>query len=241
MKSIGLLGASGRMGVKVAALLAGEYAARAALNAKAGRGQSLENLFSCDAVIDFSLPEAGVALASQISSSGKGPALVVASTGWKLEQRKALEEAARFVPVIASSNFSLGVMALLEILKSASPLLDSLGYVPVITEIHHRHKKDSPSGTALSLQRVISPSGPGTVQTQSIRAGEIIGEHEIAFYGPSDVIQFAHSAKDRDIFARGAIEAALWLTEKRVKNPAFHGIIPVETFFSDFKAARAPV
>jgi dihydrodipicolinate reductase len=81
-------------------------------------------------------------------------------------------------------------------------------------ETHHRHKKDSPSGTAITLQRAISPDDPNQIQTHSIRAGEVIGEHTIGFYGRADKITLSHSAQDRSLFARGAIEVALWLAQK---------------------------
>jgi 4-hydroxy-tetrahydrodipicolinate reductase len=243
--ALGVLGFNGRMGKRVVALLGpepgSEFGHRAELKALVGKNHSTEGLLGCEAVIDFSNPEAAVNLAAKIVAARMGPAVVVASTGWKLDQRKALEGAAAFVPVIMSSNFSLGVLALMEILKAAAPLLDSLGYVPVITETHHRHKKDAPSGTALSLQRTVAPAGPGNVQTHSIRAGEVIGDHQIAYFGPSDVLRFEHSAQNRDIFARGAIEAALWLARKRGADPYFRGMIPVDVFFSDLKASKASV
>jgi 4-hydroxy-tetrahydrodipicolinate reductase len=234
--SLGVLGCEGRMGKRVIELAASEFASQAELKALVGRAHSTEVLLDCDVVIDFSNPEAVMNLSSKITIAKKGPALIVASTGWKLDQRKILEDAAQIVPVVMSSNFSLGVLAFLEILKSAAPLLDSLGYLPVITETHHRHKKDSPSGTALSIQRVISPSGPGGVQTHSVRAGEVIGDHQVSYYGTSDILRFEHTAANRDIFARGAIQAALWLARKRQADSYFHGMIPVDVFFSDFKA-----
>ena len=237
--SVGVLGSNGRMGKRVVELISAEFAAHAELKAMVSRDHSTEALLGCDVVIDFSNPEAVVNLAAKITATGKGPALIVASTGWKLDQRKTLEHAAQLVPVIMSSNFSLGVLAFMEILKTAAPLLDSLGYLPVITETHHRHKKDAPSGTALSLQRLIAPAGPGNIQTHSVRAGEVIGDHQVSFYGTSDILRFDHSAQNRDIFARGAIQAALWLARKRGADSYFRGMIPVDVFFSDFKAAKA--
>jgi 4-hydroxy-tetrahydrodipicolinate reductase len=240
---IGLLGPNGRMGKQVIALLSSEFQNRAELTALVGKDHSTDGLLACDVVIDFSNPGAVVNLASKIQAKAGGPALVVASTGWTLDQRKVLEAASQFVPMVISSNFSLGVLAFMEILKVASPLLDSLGYLPVIEETHHRHKKDAPSGTALSLQRIISPMAPGGVQTHSVRAGEIVGDHQVSFHGTSDVIRIEHSAQNRDIFARGAIEAALWIVSARTRseNPVAHGMIPAETFFSDFKATQASV
>jgi 4-hydroxy-tetrahydrodipicolinate reductase len=243
MISVGLIGCDGRMGKRVVALMASEFQKRAELKALIDQNSSPGNQMGCAVVIDFSTPEAGANLASRISAARSGPALVIASTGWTADQRKQLEEASQFVPVLMSSNFSLGVMALHEIIKISAPLLDSLGYKPVITETHHHHKKDAPSGTAFALQRTIQQTlgSSSDIQTHSIRAGEIVGDHQISFFGSSDWIRIEHSAMDRDIFARGAIEAALWLAERRGKEPAFHGLIPTEVFFSDFKAAQASV
>ena len=230
MTAIGLLG-RGRMGKVVETLLKTDYANQVQVTSMIGKGDSMESLASSAVVVDFALPEATLNFLSSFKSKANPPALVVASTGWKLDQRKELEAYAALSPVIVSANFSLGVLALMDILKKASPMLEKLGYTPIISETHHRHKKDAPSGTALSLQRVIAPAGPGNVQTHSVRAGEIIGDHEVTFYGSADHLTFGHFAQDRSIFARGAIEAALWLAEKRAAGTK--GILSIDTFFSE--------
>jgi 4-hydroxy-tetrahydrodipicolinate reductase len=233
---IGLLGGSGRMGQWVTQLVQNEYAAKAQLAAMPAQGDALTPLLGSDVVIDFSLPDAMQALAEHaLAQAGPLPAFVVASTGWKLEQRARLEELAKRTPVLVSSNFSTGVLALLDILKRSSPLLEKLGYTPVIVETHHRHKKDAPSGTAISLQRAIAPSGPGNVQTHSIRAGETIGDHEVTFHGVADQIILSHFAQDRSIFARGALDAALWLAERKTKGDLPTGIVGIEKYFESLK------
>lgn len=237
MIQIGLLGAKGRMGEWVSKLLAGDYAKKAKLAASPTRGQPLASLIATDVVIDFSSPAAMLELAqTALKHTGPLPAFVVGSTGWKLEERKALEELAKKTPVLMASNFSTGVLALIDVLKQASPLLEKLGYTPVIRETHHKHKKDSPSGTALSLQRSISPAGPGNVQTFSVRAGEIIGDHEVTFYGPGDHLKFGHFAQDRSAFARGAVDVALWLASKR-GTPAPAALMGIEKYFEELKKA----
>jgi 4-hydroxy-tetrahydrodipicolinate reductase len=223
------------MGKWVANVLEAEYAQRAKLAAAPARGQPLDPLLATDSVIDFSSPEAMLALAqAALKHPGKLPAFVVGSTGWKLEDRLILEELAIKTPVLMASNFSTGVMALIDILKQASPLLEKLGYMPVIRETHHKHKKDAPSGTALSIQRSISPSGPGNVQTFSVRAGEIVGDHEVTYYGPGDHITFGHFAQDRSVFARGAIDIALWLASKRGQTGG-GSLIGIEKYFEELK------
>jgi len=226
---IGLLGARGRMGLRVQALLGQEYASRAQLAATADYGDKFDALAACDAVIEFSAPEAAADLARALSArKGAIPALVVGSTGHAAETRKPIEELARRAPVVISSNYSIGVLALRHILGEAAPLLKKLGYTPSIIETHHRHKKDAPSGTAILLQGAISPGQPTAVQTHSVRAGEVIGDHEVAFYGPSDKIVLGHFAQNRDIFARGAIDVALWLASLRGKRT---GLIPIQEYF----------
>lgn len=234
MIRIGLLGATGRMGQWVQKLIETEFGQKAQLAARAGQNDPLEPLLDTDVVIDFSLPVAMRALAAKSMTRKTGlPAFVVGSTGWKLEERHDLEELSKHTPVLMSSNYSTGVMALLEVLRQAAPMLEKIGYTPVLVETHHRHKKDAPSGTALSLQRAISPTGPGNVQTHCIRAGEIIGDHEVTFYGPGDHLTLGHFAQDRSIFARGAIDAALWLADKRGQPSMTGKIIGIETFFKE--------
>lgn len=238
MARVGLLGPNGRMGQWVTRLLQTEYAGRAELAHSAGRGVSLEPLLHTDVVIDFSLPEAMLELAQAAAkAAGTLPAFVVGSTGWTIDQRRALEELAKKTPVLMASNFSTGVLVLTELLKQAAPLLDQLGYTPVIVEAHHKHKKDAPSGTALSLQRAIAPAGPGNVQTHAVRAGEVIGDHEVTFYSAGDRIQLGHFAQDRSIFARGAIDVALWLAGQRAQGPAAFGgkLIGIDLYFEELK------
>lgn len=110
-----------------------------------------------------------------------------------------------------ATNFSAGVAAMARLLRTAAPLLASLGYTPVVTETHHRHKKDAPSGTALTLTDALRPTYPESVQTHSVRAGEIVGRHDVTFFGSHDTLAIEHDALDRGVFARGAIDAALWL------------------------------
>lgn len=215
MIALGILGAKGRMGREVSSVLEKDYATRATCIAAADRGDDLSSLLDSQVVIDFSSPAAVLELVKLAENGApRLPALVLGSTGWKIDERNRLLELSKRTPVLMTSNFSTGVLAFTHILKQAAPLLEKLGYTPVIVEGHHRHKKDAPSGTALSLQRAIAPAGPGNVQTHSIRAGEIVGDHEVTYYGTGDRISFKHEAQDRSIFARGAIDVALWLATK---------------------------
>ena len=223
------------MGQWVTRLLEEEFAGQARLTASVGKGDAVEALFDCQVVIDFSTPDAARASAQAALKAGKTKSVwIIGSTGWTSAQLETLEALARVTPVLMASNFSTGVLALSEILKQAAPLLLKLGYTPVLVDTHHRHKRDTPSGTALTLQKVIAPDSPASVQTQSVRAGEIIGDHEITFYGPGDHLTLGHFAQDRSVFARGALEAALWLVEARKSGRKLDGeILGMDSFFRD--------
>lgn len=234
---LGLLGSRGRMGTRVSHLLNTEYLPMAKLTAHANHGDPLLPLLDTDVVIDFSSPAGMAELARRALERHQPlPAFVVGSTGWSEHEHQALEELAAKTPVLVSFNFSTGILLLAEILKSASPILSRLGYTPVIVETHHRHKKDAPSGTALLLQRSIHPEAAQEIQTHSIRAGEVIGDHAVHYYGPSDSIALSHHAMDRTLFARGAIDVAVWLGKKHLQNPMLKGFIPIESFFEDLKS-----
>lgn len=235
---VGLLGSRGRMGTRVSHLLNAEYTKTARLSAQANQDSPIEPLLNADVIIDFSSPSGMARLAREaLLSTQPLPAFVVGSTGWKPAEYEALELLATKTPVLVSFNFSTGILLLAEILRSASPLFKQLGYTPVIVETHHRHKKDAPSGTALLLQRSVNPEYPQQIQTHSIRAGEVIGDHSVGFYGVADTITLTHHAMDRDIFARGAIDVALWLANKYTKNRTLRGFIGIDAFFDDLKGA----
>jgi 4-hydroxy-tetrahydrodipicolinate reductase len=203
------------MGSLIAQLLKNEYSHVAHLAASMGRNDPPEHLLKTDVIIDVSTPSAMASLATwALSSSSKLPSFVVGSTGWSPPAFKLLEQLANRTPTLISSNFSVGIYALTTLLETYSPLLRRLGYAPVITEKHHSYKKDAPSGTALSLQKAIDPSSPNPIPIHSIRAGEIVGEHEVTFFSSGDRLTFSHQAQDRSIFARGAIDVAVWLAQK---------------------------
>jgi 4-hydroxy-tetrahydrodipicolinate reductase len=233
MKKIGLLGGNGRMGKWVQQLLESEYSKKAELAIAPRSGESLAGLFECDAIIDFSSPLAALqfkreAMKRQMEFT---PPIAVGSTGWGLGEEEELEELTGKTLLFVASNFSTGVYALAEILRQNAPLLKTLGYTPVILEGHHHHKKDAPSGTAITLQKIISPEAHQSVQTHPIRAGEIIGDHQVHFYGVADELQIGHRAQDRSIFARGAIDVALWLADLKAKDPSRTGRLTMADYF----------
>ena len=156
-----------------------------------------------DVAIDFSLPE-GVAALAQLCAE-RGAALVCGTTGLDAEGEAALVALAQRAPLVWASNYSLGVAVLADLVARAAALLD--GWDCDIVESHHVHKKDAPSGTALSLGQAAAGQGMH-VHYASLRAGDIVGEHTVQFAGLGERIELVHRATNRDIFARGALHAA---------------------------------
>ena len=239
MIRIGLLGARGRMGHWISELVQKEFSSKAQLSVAVNRGDSFEALLDTHVVIDFSSSSAMTALAQlALHRNERLPAFVIGSTGWASQDHQILEKLSESTLVLEASNFSVGVYITSEILRQFSPLLNKMGYVPVLVEAHHSHKKDAPSGTALSFQRAMDPINPSQIQTHSIRAGETIGEHQVTYYGQADRIRIEHEAQDRSIFARGAIQVALWLAGKRKDPQKKQGLLGIQDYFSDLYTQR---
>lgn len=178
-------------------------------------------------VIDFTLPEATPANVAACVAA-RCP-LVIGTTGHAPEARAAIEAGARQVPVLLAPNMSLGVNLLLKLADLAAHALDT-AYDIEIFEAHHRHKKDSPSGTALRIGEVVAAARgttlaeagefvrhgtgerqPGAIGFSVLRGGDVVGEHVLTFAGPGERVELAHRAHDRSGFARGALKAAQWL------------------------------
>lgn len=216
-------GASGRMG-RAVLRLAGE---RPGLQVVAAISRSGEPLAEApglpvlpvsrladappaDLVVDFSLPGAfDAVLAACVARS---MALVSGTTGLSTDQRKALEAAAEQIPVLWASNFSIGVAVLNALVRQAAAALP--GWDADIIESHHIHKKDAPSGTALTLGEAVEAGRGRPPHYASLRAGDIVGEHLVQLSGPGERLELAHRASSRDIFARGALEAASRLARR---------------------------
>lgn len=207
-------GASGRMGRAVLRLAAQD--SRFAVVAAVSRsGESIEGAAGVaatqldaaadfDLAIDFSLPEAFDALLT--TCLNREAALVSGTTGLDEAQRTRLESASTRIETLWASNFSLGVAVLEELVKRAAAALPEW---PVsLVETHHVHKKDAPSGTALTLARAAQAVTGRPPAIGSIREGEVIGIHRLRFEGPGETLELGHVAGDRDLFARGALQAA---------------------------------
>ena len=208
---IAVNGSAGRMGARILAL---------ALESK-----EFETAGSFDAddeirlsgkgvLIDFSSAE-GAALAAQAASKA-GWGLVVGTTGLDSKANRVIAEASREIPIVLSSNMSVGVNLVAEVLELITSKLPN-GFSIKITETHHIHKKDSPSGTALMLNKTIQEALPSRqkIEIEAIREGEVVGDHNVLFSGPAETIEIRHHARSRDIFADGALTAARFVNSAK--------------------------
>ncbi len=157
--------------------------------------------------VEFSSPAGALDLCARIRASGVRTPLVVGSTGWTSDELLKLETYAAEFPILKASNFSFGIQLCRFALNLWQTFPDLDAWTVKIRELHHKEKKDSPSGTALSLREAIGRDVPIT----SIREGEIIGTHEVVFTSDSESLTLIHEAKRRSVFAEGALEAAIRL------------------------------
>lgn len=178
-----------------------------------GAGLTPEKLRDIDVVIDFTTPDAVIENIDGCARSGKN--LVVGTTGWygKIpEVRRIVEESG--IGFVYAANFSVGVNLFFEILKTAAAAL-RFDYSGKITETHHVHKLDAPSGTAIMMQKAIQEAGYPALEISSSREGAVVGVHELILDSLNDTITLRHDAKSRRGFAEGAIRAAEWLKGKK--------------------------
>ena len=262
---IGVVGCAGRMGRTVIQQVVAAKAAGAELAAACDRpgypgvGQDagvlagLEPLgvavyegpaavfAAADAVIDFTTPEAAVRHAALAVEHRA--ALVIGTTGLPPALEAALEEASRHIAIVAAPNMSLGVNLLLGLVEKVAKALDESFDIEVL-EMHHRHKVDAPSGTALALGRAAArgrgidlgersvrsrdgltgPRQSGDIGFATLRGGSVVGDHTVIFAAEDERIELTHKAGNRSIFARGAVRAALWTAGK---PPGLYGMADV--------------
>jgi 4-hydroxy-tetrahydrodipicolinate reductase len=240
---VGVAGALGRMGRAVAATLEGraDAAVVLAFDQPGTEGQpagaltlgAADDVGACDVVIDFTTPAASAALAEAAAARG-GPALVVGATGWTEAQDARLKAAAARVAIVRAGNYSLGLNILVGVVEQVARQLPGDDWDIEVFEAHHRRKVDAPSGTALMLgeaaargrgvgfgqarlaarEGITGPRPEGAIGFSAMRAGGLVGEHEVVFASDDEVLTLKHSARDRSLFARGAIAAAFWVARK---------------------------
>jgi 4-hydroxy-tetrahydrodipicolinate reductase len=205
-----LIGAAGRMGKTVLDLAQSDREIEIA--AQCDLGDPIEPAMkNCDVAIDFSQADSINEICRAASQHAKS--LVIGTTGHSQQQRKTIEETAHSVPIVLASNFSVGVNALFWLTQRAAEFLGS-DFNPEIVETHHKMKKDAPSGTAKTLTEILKGVRSSEIPIQSIREGEVVGEHTVIFKGPGESLELTHRAANRGIFARGALRAAKWIINK---------------------------
>ncbi len=261
---IAVLGAAGRMGTSLVRALAADAAfelvgalvspGSAALGQDAGslaglarplgvatRAERGEVLARAEVALDFTL--AGATLENLAACEASGVALLLGTTGLPPAAHAALAVAAMRIPLLVAANTSLGVAVLAGLIERAARALPA-DYDIDVQDVHHRDKRDAPSGTALVLGAAAAagrgrdaallaadaadgggePRRPGAIGFASLRAGDIVGEHTVFFAGPGERLELTHRATDRMTFARGALKAGAWL---RGRSPGRYSMADV--------------
>jgi 4-hydroxy-tetrahydrodipicolinate reductase len=257
---IGVVGAAGRMGRMLLATVAAtpgcalaggtERPGSPALGQDLGRlagidpvgialGDDPDALFAAsDAVLDFTAPSATATHAALAAKHGR--AHIIGTTGLEAPELAMIEAAARQAPIVLAPNMSLGVSLALLLVEQVAKALGADWDIEIL-EMHHRHKVDAPSGTALGLGRaaakgrgvkleevsqrvrdgITGPRKAGDIGFATLRGGDVVGEHRVIFAAEGERLEIGHIATSRAIFARGAVKAALWT---RGKPPGLYGM-----------------
>lgn len=239
MTRIIMNGCNGHMGQVISGLVASDADAEMAAGIDMADNKDngypvFTNIIDCDVeadvIIDFSSPKAldGV-LAYSVEHQVP---VVLCTTGLSQEQLVQIEEASSKVAILKSANMSLGINTLLKLIQDAAKVLATAGFDMEIVEKHHKLKKDAPSGTALALADSLNEAMENQyhyvydrsqdmnaredkeIGLSAVRGGTIVGEHEVIFAGPDEVIEFKHTAYSKAVFGKGAVEAAKFLAGK---------------------------
>ena len=222
---LGISGIAGKMGQRIAdlAMKDGDIRIACALEAKEstmigsedyGAAVVADPREACkdiDCLIDFTMP--GATIEHIEICRDRGIPMVIGTTGFDSKGEDKIVEAAKDIPVVFSPNMAVGVNLLFNLVKEAARVLGK-DFEIKIDETHHVHKKDSPSGTAKMIARVIKESSGVDAPVEAFREGEVIGNHGIVFDGKYEKLEIRHDAKSRDVFAAGAIEAAKFVIGK---------------------------
>jgi 4-hydroxy-tetrahydrodipicolinate reductase len=229
MTAIGILGSEGRMGRAIAAIAA-DFGATVAGGVDAD-GDPLVLAKGADVLVDFTAP--GALEANLAAACEAGTPIVIGTTGLGQAHHDLIDNAAARIAVLQTSTTSLGITLLARIVADAAARLGTDWDIEIV-EAHHRHKVDAPSGTALLLGdaaadgrgatltdlKVVDRAGltgarsEGTIGFSAIRGGSIAGDHQVIFAGPGERLELIHRAESREMFARGAVRAALWLADQ---------------------------
>lgn len=229
---IAIVGAAGRMGKMLTALAGADPALEVVAKVDVADGYDKTWPAGTEAVIDFSFHSAVPAFIAK--AADEGIAYVIGTTGLSADEQGAVNAAAQRIPVVQSGNYSLGVNLLLNLVETAAKVLGP-GYDIEVVEMHHRHKKDAPSGTALMLAKAaaagrgvdfdkaaiygrkgITGERPeGEIAVHALRGGSVVGDHTVMFAGDVERVEITHKAQSREAFAAGALKAAIWATGQK--------------------------
>jgi 4-hydroxy-tetrahydrodipicolinate reductase len=191
----------------------------------------IDSLKNFEVLIDFSRPEASLNALAVCKDAGK--AMVIGTTGFTDSELELIGQASKEIPIVFAPNMSVGVNLTLKILETSAKVIGPDSSIEII-EAHHRYKVDSPSGTALKMGEVIAnalgrdlsecavygregieePRDMNTIGFSSIRGGDVVGEHTVAFFMDGERVEITHKASSRMIYANGAVRAANWLSDK---------------------------
>ena len=205
-----LIGAAGRMGKTIVDLASNDPEIE--IVAQCDLGDSIEPAMkNCDVAVDFSQADAVDEICPSALRHNK--ALIIGTTGQSQRQRQMIQETARSLPIVFASNFSIGVNVLFWLTRKAAERFGD-DFSAEIVETHHKTKKDAPSGTAKTLAELVKAARKieTEIPIQSIREGDVVGEHTVIFNGPAERLELTHRAASREIFALGALRAAKWIT-----------------------------
>ncbi|MFH1767918.1 MAG: 4-hydroxy-tetrahydrodipicolinate reductase [Candidatus Omnitrophota bacterium] len=225
MVGIGVSGAAGRMGRRIISLAKQDSSFALIFGLEVCDhnllGEKIEDISiisdyseikNCNCLIEFSTPQATLEHLSFAVKFKKS--LVIGTTGFNQDELIKINQAASLIPIVLSPNMSVGVNVLFRITREAAKILKD--HAIYLEEAHHIHKKDAPSGTAKKIAQILREEGFSINEDDivPIREGEIVGDHSVMFKSNLDELEISHSAKTRDIFAKGALTAAKWVVGK---------------------------
>ena len=230
MTRIAINGSKGKMGEALFEAI--NSTSHSEFGAGFDKGDNLiDSISNFEVLIDFSRPEASLSALSVCKSSSK--AMVIGTTGFADSELELIEQASKEIPIVFAPNMSVGVNLTLKILETSAKVIGPDSSIEII-EAHHRYKVDSPSGTALKMGEVVAnalernlsecavygregieePRDMNTIGFSSIRGGDVVGEHTVAFFMDGERVEITHKASSRMIYANGAVRAANWLSDK---------------------------
>ena len=242
MTKIGIIGSAGRMGQALIDAIAAAGQTHAGGIDQDGDLAAL--VAASDVLVDFSSPHALEANLDACIAAGKP--IVVGTTGLDERHHYLIDDAARDIPVLQTGNTSLGITMLAALVEQAANQLGDDWDIEIV-EMHHRHKVDAPSGTALLLGEAAAKGrgidlkthsergrdgntgarGKGTIGFASLRGGSVAGDHSIIFASDNERIELTHRAENRAIFASGAVKAAMWLVKQKAERYGMNEVLGI--------------